>query len=165
MPSDLMRQLGALAFASRLKRLGDRLQRDVSRLYRAQEIDFQARWFPVAYLLQHQPSLSVTAIANRLGLTHVAVNQISEQMARRGLLMSKRDHKDKRRRLLSLTPKGRKTVASLRTLWRSIEKCTRKMIESSGHDILAGMIEIEKALDRRDMYDQVTSDMEHEKQP
>ena len=155
-----MRQLGALAFASRLKRLGDRLQRDVSRVYRERDFDFHARWFSVGYLLARQSPMSVTAIADTLGLTHVAVNQIAGQMARHGLVRSKRDRADKRRRLLSLTAKGRKTMTDLQTLWKTIEKCTREVIEMSGHDLLAGMTEIEKALDDRNMYDRVTNDIE-----
>jgi hypothetical protein len=43
--TDVIQQLGALAFASRLKRLSERLQRDVSRVYREQKLEFHARCF------------------------------------------------------------------------------------------------------------------------
>jgi len=48
---DLIRQLGVLAFGSRLRRLNERLSKDVSRIYRDQGIGFEVRWFPVFYLL------------------------------------------------------------------------------------------------------------------
>ena len=42
---DLIAQLGELALASRLHRLADGLQRDVTDLYAELGLDFQARWF------------------------------------------------------------------------------------------------------------------------
>jgi DNA-binding MarR family transcriptional regulator/N-acetylglutamate synthase-like GNAT family acetyltransferase len=162
-PGDVIEQLGALAFASRLKRLADRLQSDVSRIYREQDLDFHARWFPVGYLLARESPKSVTAIAGSLGVTHVAVNQIAGDMARHGLLVSRRDRADKRRRLLSLSRKGRKTVAELQTLWRTIERCTGEVIALSDHDVLAGISEIEKALDDRGMYDRLAGELKRER--
>ena len=44
---DIIAELGELAFASRLKRLSDRLMRDVSRIYQQMDVDFEARWFSV----------------------------------------------------------------------------------------------------------------------
>jgi DNA-binding MarR family transcriptional regulator len=97
--------------------------------------------------------MSVTAIADALGLTHPAVNQIATQMARRGLLTSRKDKDDERRRLLSLTPKGRQTVKKLQPLWSVVDECTRQLIKVTGHDLLADIAAVEKALDSRDMYD------------
>ena len=48
---DLIRKLGPLAFASRLKRLSERLMKDVALVYKDLNVDFQPRWFPVLYLL------------------------------------------------------------------------------------------------------------------
>ena len=155
--TDVIQQLGALAFASRLKRLSERLQRDVSRVYREQKLEFHARWFPVAYLLTQNSPMSVTAIADALGLTHPAVNQIAAEMARRGLLTSRKDKDDERRRLLSLTPKGRRVVRDLQPLWDAVEKCTRQLIREAGYDLLSSIAAIEKALDRQEMYDRIDS--------
>lgn len=153
--TDVIQQLGALAFASRLKRLSERLQRDVSRIYREQKLEFRARWFPVAYLLAQNSPMSVTTIADALGLTHPAVNQIAAQMARRGLLTSRKDKDDERRRLLSLTPKGRRVVGDLQPLWDAVEKCTSQLIRESGYDLLSSITDIEEALDNQEMYDRI----------
>jgi DNA-binding MarR family transcriptional regulator len=155
--ADVIQQLGALAFASRLKRLSERLQRDVSRIYREQKLEFHARWFPVAYLLAQNSPMSVTAIADALGLTHPAVNQIAAQMTRRGLLTSRKDKDDERRRLLSLTSKGRRVVGDLQPLWDVVEKCTSQLIKETGHDMLPGIAAIEKSLNSQEMYERIVS--------
>jgi len=51
MSKDTMREYGAMAFASRLKRLGDRLKAEATSLYRANGIEFNDSWFLVAFLL------------------------------------------------------------------------------------------------------------------
>ena len=152
---DLIQQLGPLALASRLKRLGERLQRDVSQVYRDQKLDFHARWFPVAYLLSQFSDLPVTTVADKLGLTHPAVNQIAGQMSRHGLLTSRTDPDDERRRLLSLTSRGKKMVVKLRPLWVAVETCTSEVIEASGCNLLAGITAVENELDRLQMYDRI----------
>ena len=93
---DLIRELGPLAFASRLKRISEHLMRDVSRIYQEQDVGFQARWFPVLYLLGQKTSMSVTEVAHALGMTHPAVNQIAGAMSGAGLLSSSRDSSDER---------------------------------------------------------------------
>ncbi|HPC11967.1 MAG TPA: GNAT family N-acetyltransferase, partial [candidate division Zixibacteria bacterium] len=49
---DVIEQLGSLALATRLRRLADRLQRDVSQVYRELNVEFEARWFAVVYYLK-----------------------------------------------------------------------------------------------------------------
>ncbi len=158
MGHDLISELGTLAFASRLKRLADRLQRDVSRVYEAQKVNFRARWFPMAILLSRSSPMSITAIANSLKFTHAAVNQIATEMTRHGLLVSRKDKSDERRRLLALSRRGRDTVVGLQPLWLSIERCTEKVIAESGQDAFALLRSIESALDEREMYDRIITD-------
>ena len=55
---DLIKQLGPMALGSRLKRLTVRMNKDVSRVYRELGLDFEARWFPVAYLLSRRQPLA-----------------------------------------------------------------------------------------------------------
>jgi DNA-binding MarR family transcriptional regulator/N-acetylglutamate synthase-like GNAT family acetyltransferase len=152
---DLIKQLGPLAFASRLKRLSERLHKDGTRIYDAQAVDFEARWFPVLYALKLKSRQPVTTIAAELGLTHPAINQIAGVMEKRGIVTSAKDRKDERKRLLRLTPKGRKLIKQLEPLWKIIEEETEKLIQRGGGQILRSMDRIEKELDKKDMYERV----------
>ncbi|GAB4329399.1 MAG: hypothetical protein Kow0074_25860 [Candidatus Zixiibacteriota bacterium] len=155
--TDIIQQLGSLGFASRLKRLGERLQSDVSRVYKDQNVDFEARWFPVAFALRERSPSSVTEIADQLHLTHAAVSQITSAMETNNLVSSERDTTDERRRLLSLTEHGRDTLKQLEPIWNAVSVCTQDLIQSSGRDFLDILSRIETALDERDMYARVTS--------
>lgn len=160
---DTIKELGALAFASRLKRLSDRLARDISRVYEEHQLQFEARWFPVAYLLSQKSPLSVTEIADRLQFTHPAVNQIAGQMERGGLLASTRDRNDDRRRLLSLTKQGKQTVKQLQPLWDVIRGCTAELLNSLDGNFLGAVQQIEVSLNEKDMYARVTEQLYPEK--
>ncbi len=113
---DIIKQLGPLAFASRLRRLSEQLMKDVAEIYRQQTVDFKPRWFPMLYLLNQQSPMSVTDIAKDLGLTHPAINQISGAMLKAGLISSHKDDNDERRRLLGLTGKGQRIASELKPI-------------------------------------------------
>jgi hypothetical protein len=51
---DIIKDLAELALASRLKRLSDRLMKDVSQVYKDCKIDFEPRWFAVLYALNKE---------------------------------------------------------------------------------------------------------------
>lgn len=153
--ADIIQQLGSLGLASRLKRLSERLQSDVSRVYNEQHVDFEARWFPVAFLLREQSPLSVSQIAEQLRLTHPAVSQITSAMEENELVSSERDAADERRRLLTLTEHGRTTLQQLEPIWNAVSVCTQELITAQGHDFLDILSSIETALDERDMYTRV----------
>jgi DNA-binding MarR family transcriptional regulator/ribosomal protein S18 acetylase RimI-like enzyme len=154
---DLISELGELAFASRLRRLSERLHSDGSRIYGELALDFQARWFPVLYLLSRQSPMAVTEVADALRLTHPAVNQIAAAMAKKGLLTSSKDRHDERRRLLKLSKKGEKVAATLRPVWTEIENATRDLLQEVGSNLLEAIGRIESELDRISMYDRVMS--------
>jgi DNA-binding MarR family transcriptional regulator/ribosomal protein S18 acetylase RimI-like enzyme len=153
--TDLIEELGTLAFASRLRRLSERLLRDVSLTYRAEDLNFEARWFPVFYLLWRQSPLAVTAIAQRLHLTHPAVNQVAGAMSKAGLLVSARDSRDDRRRLLSLSPAGKSLARQLQPIWQDIQEATAELVSASGIDLLGGIAQVEKSLDEANMCERV----------
>ncbi len=160
---DTIKELGALAFASRLKRLSDRLARDISRIYEEHQVQFESRWFPVAFLLTQKSPLSVTEIADALKFTHPAVNQIAGQMERNALLESNRDSNDDRRRLLSLTKKGKQTVRQLQPVWEVIRTCTAELLGTLDNNFLASIQKIEDSLDEKEMYLRVTERLYPEK--
>ena len=152
---DLIKQLGPLAFASRLKRLSEQLMRDVSRVYDNLDFDFNARWFPVGYLLLQNKEMPVTVIAERLGFTHPAINQIAGQMAKKGLLLSRKDKNDERKRLLYLSPNGLATMKKLDTVWKAIDNSTREILNTADSHFLANLTLIEQQLTKKNMYTRV----------
>jgi len=152
---DMIEQLAELALASRLKRLSERLLKDVSDIYQELGVDFKARWFPVLYTLGLDSPQPVTGLAQQLGLSHPAINQIAAQMLRGGVLEEARDRQDQRRRLLSLTPRGRDIYNRLLPIWREVRAANEELLVETRVDLLADLARIEHALDQRPMRDRV----------
>jgi DNA-binding MarR family transcriptional regulator len=168
---DLFSELGYLALASRLKRLGELLQAQVSEVYAEQAVSFRGRWFPVLIALSRTSPLSIVQLAATLGLTHTAIAQIAQEMEGQGLLESQTDPRDGRRRLLGLTAEGRATFERLQPLWEEIRAATAELVADSGHDLLAAVAAVEEQLAARSMGDRLRSrltlepDLEKETQP
>jgi len=99
--------------------------------------------------------LAVTVIAQRLHLTHPAVNQVAGAMTKAGLLLSTRDRDDDRRRLLSLSPEGRQLARRLQSIWQDIQEATAELVNANGIDLLGAIAQAEKSLDKASMSERV----------
>ena len=152
---DLIQKLGPLAFASRLKRLAEKLHRDGSLIYKRYNLDFEARWFPVMYALNSYKQVAVTELAKMLNLTHPAINQIAGEMTKHGYLKSTRGRKDERQRFLSLTQSGRKLCLELVPVWKDISDSTMELINNTDSNLLNRLSMIENLLDQQSMFDRV----------
>lgn len=156
---DLVARLGELALATRLRRLSERLFRDVGRVYRELDVSFEPRWFPLLQALLPGEPRGVTELARSLGWTHPAVNQIAAQMARADLLHAGTDLEDRRRRLLRLSARGRQLGEQLAPVWDEIRAANAELLEElrgDGVDLIASIAAAERALEARDMHERIT---------
>jgi DNA-binding MarR family transcriptional regulator len=156
---DLIRELGELAFGSRLKRLVKRTDADILMIYEELGVDFRPRWFPLLMVLSSRKRASITDAASAIHYSHTAVNKLAREMTAHGLIISKGDSQDGRKRILHLTRKGRNTVASLESVWKEIRAVTKELVSSGPHNILMAADEIEKQLDENSLYDRLRDRM------
>lgn len=153
--ADIISLLGPMAFASRLKRLHERLIRDAGRIYEGLGYPFEPRWFLLFYSLHDRGPASITELAAALSQSHAAVNQVAGELLKAGLVSETRQKGDDRKRLLKLTSKGRALASRILPIWREIGKATSELFQDSGVDLVAGMEATEQALDRASIYDRV----------
>jgi ribosomal protein S18 acetylase RimI-like enzyme len=151
----LVEELGELALATRLRRLADRLQQDVSQVYAEHEVAVRARWFPLLAALARRAPRSISELARDLGLTHTAINQIAAEMGHAGLVASGRHPSDGRQRLLRLSREGERAVARLEPLWSQILAATAELAAESGHDVIRVIAAVEARLDERSMIERL----------
>ncbi|MFA7263414.1 MAG: MarR family transcriptional regulator [Caulobacter sp.] len=138
-----------LGFGSRLRRLIDRLDRDVTALYAEAGLRFEPRWYAVFSTLRAHGPLSVGALARRLGVTHAAVSQVRAALTREGLIEARTDPADGRRQDLALTPLGAATALQLQPLWDAINTATAQVLERDAPGLLHNLEDLARALDRR----------------
>jgi DNA-binding MarR family transcriptional regulator len=149
---DFIQQLGEIALASRLRRLSDRLMNDVSRIYLEEGLPFEARWFPVFFLLGQGSSLTTREISRTLRLTHPVVLRIATAMTKQGLTTLSPDPEDADCSRLALTPEGRETVRRMEPIWMEISVATEEMVDRAGQDLLGILERMEGNLERAPLY-------------
>ena len=145
--TDYVRQKGAAAFGTRLRRLSERLDREVQALYREHDSAFQPRWFAVVSALREKEVLSVGELAALIGITHAAVSQLRGELLEAGLVRARPDPADARRQLLELSPHGKRVVTKLQPLWQAIAAATQALVAANAPGLLDDLARIELALD------------------
>ncbi|MCP4591397.1 MAG: GNAT family N-acetyltransferase [bacterium] len=152
---DTLRDLGALALASRMKRLVGKLNSDVKAIYAAQQIAFEPLLMPITRLLKSQGKLPASKIAACLGVSQPAVTQMCNALKKHGLITVERPPEDHRMREIALNGKGAEIVDTLEPTWREIEKAVRQMMEEAGVDLLAALGAFEEQHERKTLKDRV----------
>lgn len=158
-PEDYSRGFGGEALAARLRRASERIDRDGSRVYAAQGIRFEQRWYgTLRQLSEHDRPMGVGEIAAILRITHVSVSEASRSMEKAGLIVSQASAEDGRRRLLALTEQGRAMVARLTPLWDAFNAAARELDAEAG-DIVRLLDRLDDALDRRSMFERIMAEI------
>lgn len=128
MDFDFIKELGYKALDSRLKRISDRMAHDVRKFYKEFGIDVEPNWYLVFMLLQQRGEISITDIAEPLGYSHPSVVIIVKKMTEKGYLVIKKDNTDKRKQMISLSPKAIEMLPQLEQIWDSCEKSILKLL-------------------------------------
>ncbi len=108
---------GILALSTRLQRLSEQLRKDGALVYKAYDIDFEPKWFPVIYTLHHKGTLSILEIATEIGYSHPSTISLLKELEKQKLIRSKKDKVDERKRLILLTTKGKELIMKMRPVW------------------------------------------------
>jgi DNA-binding MarR family transcriptional regulator/N-acetylglutamate synthase-like GNAT family acetyltransferase len=153
---EFIKQLGAVAFGTRLRLLTDRFIQDGAKIYQSQNIDFEPRWFTMFNLLSIRSPLNITEITNELGYTQPAVTQIANILLEKNLIKVVKDKTDTRKKLLALSPKGLDLYKELKPVWQGFEDAVNELFSSIGYDMLYIIEKLETALDEKDMFHRVS---------
>lgn len=152
---DFIEELGTLALGTRIKNLGELLMKDMARIYREQGIDFEPRWFTFFQLILQKEEVSVTAIAHDLKQTHPAVVQVINMLEQKDLIRTTKDKEDKRKRLVQLSPKGKKLADKLEPVWLKVKEAAQELLLECEPGLLNNISSLEKALQSQGMYERI----------
>lgn len=148
---DYIRQLGTVVLDHRFRRMTEALLRAADEVYEAKGLVFRARWASTWHLLHDDGPLAVGQIADRLRLTHPGVIGVSDQMIEAGIVAAVRDPDDARRRMLALTPRGRRMGPRLFAIWTGLAKAQDKRFADAGCDVVAVLDVVEDGLIDKDL--------------
>lgn len=142
---------GILAISTRLQRLADTLRKDGVLIYKANNIDFEPKWFPVIYTLHFKPVLSVVELANEIGYTHPSTISLLKELEKEKLIRSKKDKADERKRLIQLTAKGQELVDRMRPVWEIIKAAATELTDTQ-NNLMKAIAEVEEQIARQSFY-------------
>ncbi len=136
---------GILAISTRLQRLAEQLRKDGVLIYKANNIEFEPKWFPVIYTLHFKPVLSVVEIAAEIGYTHPSTISLLKELEKEKLIRSKKDKADERKRLIMLTTKGHELIVRMKPIWE-IMKAAAAEVADTQNNLMKAITEAEEKL-------------------
>ncbi len=149
---------GSLLLGSRLRKVSEALYAGVDEVYRSAGVDLPSRCFPILFLLRDHGSLGISELAQRLGQTHPAVSQMSRKLLHHRVVREALDPRDDRRRLLSLSARGREVMARLEPVWKAIVAAAADL--EARHPLSQHLTAIDQALEARGFAARIRSRLE-----
>ncbi|MDF3077299.1 MAG: transcriptional regulator [Sphingobacteriaceae bacterium] len=154
---DFLDELGELALATRLKRLSDRLANDVSLIYKEAGLELEPKWFLILMLLKKEKLLSIGEISEMLKLSHPAIVQFVDELLKQGLVITSKDSKDARRRMISLSPKGKDVLLKAEPVLEIVKTENQNWLNEQNYNLLNLIVQLEQSLDEKSMYERIQS--------
>jgi GNAT superfamily N-acetyltransferase/DNA-binding MarR family transcriptional regulator len=151
---DFYTQVGKLALGSRLRRLSERLTEDAAQIYALYEVEFDPKWFPVFYVLSHQPAASITEIAQQIGHSHPSVSQIVKEMGKAGLVQIEKGS-DARVSVVSLSAAGRQLIPALEQQYEDVTEAVEALLAESQYDLWNAIAAVEFLLSENSLLNRV----------
>lgn len=149
---------GSLLLGSRLRKVSEALYAGVDEVYRSAGVDLPSRCFPILFLLRDHGRLGISELATRLGQTHPAVSQMSRKLLRHRMVTESPDPKDDRRRLLSLSARGRGVMQRLEPVWKAIVAAAADL--ESDHPLSQHLTAVDRALEARGFASRIRARLE-----
>jgi DNA-binding MarR family transcriptional regulator/predicted GNAT family N-acyltransferase len=146
--------VGKKAIGSRLRMLTDKITEDASQIYKTYGVDIQPKWFPVFYTLT-QGEQTITGIADQIGHSHPSVSKIVSEMSKKGMVAEKKDKKDGRRNVVSLSAKGKQTAEKIKAQYMDVESAIEEILANTRYDLWKAIEEWEFLLEEKSLLKRV----------
>ncbi len=147
MSTDVISDNGLLFLGSRMKRLGERMQADVTRVIERAGLPVLPSHYPLLATLDRQGPLTVGEMTQALGVSQPAVTRNLTRLVELGLVETRRIHRDQRQKTISLTDEGRDVIArSKREVWPQVEAAVAAICADLSGPLLGQLDAIERAL-------------------
>jgi DNA-binding MarR family transcriptional regulator len=144
---DIVREFGFLCLGSRFRRIGERLQADTQAIIEEFGVTIQAGQYPFLAAIDRAGPLTIGELAESVGITQPGATRTLGQLMDAGLVEARASEEDQRRKLVSLTEKGRALVErSRRDIWPGIEAAVRDLCGDLSGPLLDQLATIEEGL-------------------
>lgn len=143
---------GLLILGSRLRRLSELFLATVNTVYREQGIVFETGWFPVFFLLNTQPTVTITAISETMRCSQPTASQLVRNLKEKGLITAVIDPYDARSQQITLTPDGQVLLHKVLPVWEAMQKALDSHFDPNLLEQIAGL---EQLLEPKTLADKI----------
>jgi len=155
MQQDFLNELAELALGSRLKRMSERMLANASDVYQEFGMNINPKWFTLMALLDAKDSnkqvLSIVEASSMLGLSQPALSQFCKELQNEKLIKIVKDQSDSRKRILSLTAKGRERVQQMKPIWEAVQLAAVDLCTEHNNDFYRSLLLFEKSFSRQSL--------------
>ena len=150
MVTDVIRDRQHLFLGSRLKRLAEQMQGDVTFVAQRAGLSIQPGQYPLLATLDEHGAQTIGELAQAMRMSQPAITKNADRLIEAGLVEVSRNDADRRQKLVSLSAAGRRTLElSKREVWPLVEAAVREITEDLSGPLLAQLDEIEARLAAR----------------
>jgi DNA-binding MarR family transcriptional regulator/N-acetylglutamate synthase-like GNAT family acetyltransferase len=143
---DILYTLGEIGLGSRLKRVGDLLMKITQQIYTHQNKDFVPYLFPAFNTIAKLEKTTNTEIRELLHITQPAVTQNINKLLQKELIELQIDDVDKRKKWITLSPKGATLFKKMQPLWNILDQAVKKYTVFSAGSLIEHLNHFEEQL-------------------
>jgi len=145
--ADIIAERGPLFLGSRLKRLAERMQAEVSQVAEQAGLAIQPSQYSLLATLDRFGPQTIGELTVAMELSQPAITRMAAKLAAMGLVSIDRRHKDQRHKTVSLTERGKVDLEhSKRHVWPQVESAVTEMLRGLSGPLLEQVAAIERML-------------------
>jgi len=153
------KKAGVMAIGTRLRMISERVAKDSYKLFELHGIDIKPKWFSVFFTLSHsKESMTITSLAKDLGYAHPSIIIIIKEMKKNGLIIEKKDKKDGRRTIISLSKKAKEMANLIEDQYIDVTNAIEKILNETNHNLWLAIEDFENQLDKKSIYSRVSEE-------
>jgi DNA-binding MarR family transcriptional regulator/ribosomal protein S18 acetylase RimI-like enzyme len=150
MTADVLQARQHLFLGSRLKRLAEQMQGDVTLVAQRAGIAIQPGHYPILAALDEHGPQTIGELVAGMRMSQPAITRNVDRLVNAGLIKVSRGHADRRERIVSLSAAGRRMLElSKREVWPLVEAAVKEVTDDLSGPLLEQVAKIEARLAAR----------------
>jgi len=129
--------------------MSERMLASASNVYQEFGMSINPKWFTLMALLDVKDSnkqiLTIVEASNLLGLSQPALSQFCKELQNNNLIRIVKDKSDSRKRILSLTAKGREQLKQMKPIWDAVQQAAVDLCTEHNNDFYRSLLLLEKS--------------------
>jgi DNA-binding MarR family transcriptional regulator/N-acetylglutamate synthase-like GNAT family acetyltransferase len=143
---DALQGFGELGLGSRLKRVSEYMMKETQHVYDYYQIDFDPYLFPVFKIITNKKGVTNKDIQHALKFSQPAITQTINKLNKKGLIDFEDDEIDKRKKIISVSKKGKTLLKQLSPIWKSIDLVIKEYTLQSSCSLIEHLNKLETKL-------------------